>query len=151
MVVVDTSLFEGEECEGKFRGVSTLFVAGEVPYDIIRKQFDKKTYGQIYFGAGRLWRIDYTVVKKVLAKHLAPIVMIETPDQIPLKLFDDRRVFAMIPEGASIGLFMYYWSVRDRVQIRVNIGDEEFFVFPLSSAIRNNTHDYNEDILIWSE
>lgn len=151
MITEKTCLFEGEEAEGQFIGLHTLFVCGDVPYEKIRECIDKQTYGQIYFGAGKSWSINYETVKKVLSKQLAPIIMLETPRQIPLEMFEDHRVFAMLPPPAQINLFAYYWKFRPKIQVRVEIGHDDFYVFPLSSAKRNSYFDYNEDLLIWSE
>ena len=151
MITEKTCLFEGEECEGQFTGLHTLFVCGDVPYHEIKRCIDTTTYGQIYFGAGRTWDINFDTVMKALSKHLAPIVMLELPDKVPLDIVADPRVFIMLPPPAKLNLFPYYWKHRDKVQVRVELGDEDFFVFPLSSAKRNNQMDYNEDLLIWSQ
>ena len=70
-------LFEGYEAEGRFRGVKTLFVAGNVPYDIIAPLLKavETGYNQVYFGADNCSEINWLTVKDCL--NLVPIVSAE--------------------------------------------------------------------------
>lgn len=59
------TLFYGIELEGMNAGLRTLFVANDVPEDLIYKFSKVTNAAQIYFGAGGLTQINFETFKKV--------------------------------------------------------------------------------------
>jgi hypothetical protein len=78
-------LFEGYEAEGQYKGLLTLFISGDVPFEKIKDTFYVAKHRQLYFGADKLSTVNWITVKAVLSMvYKSPcIVSVETNGPIP--------------------------------------------------------------------
>jgi hypothetical protein len=146
-----TRLFEGREAEGMFRGLMTLFVAGEVTYTQITDEFKATVHRQIYFGADGCSKIKWSAVRACI-DNLPCIATAEVAETVPRDLALAPEFFVIIPvDTALLDLQAVLDSVdemRDRVQLKFNT-NQRSYLFPLTSTKYNNRSDIEHDKELW--
>jgi hypothetical protein len=147
-------LFEGYEAEGRFRGIKTLFVADEVPWDNISRVLDLHTsYGQIYFGADDCSAIDWNVVNQ--CTQILPVITVELGDN-------------NLPKSNTVLLHGYVHPIlnvdrlnkhalrellennvnNDRTQVKFET-ETKCYLAPIKSFIQNWKTDIQKDKELW--
>jgi len=135
-------LFEGVEVEGKYKGKFTLFVAGDVDFDIIKSYLNKKNYQQIYFGANNQSVVtDYEVIKKVKENYPDLIVSLEVLCEnlffIPINILFNKNIHIIIT--------FKNFGIRENMTIKIE-NDEGIYCF--SDYIFNDWVAYKEDKIL---
>jgi len=96
----NTKLFEGVEVEGRYKGLKTLFVVGDVEFSDIQNAVAHNEYEQIYFGAYfQSVLTNYKTIKAVrlVFKGVVTIEMdYETFPWAPAWLIEDRNIHKII-------------------------------------------------------
>jgi hypothetical protein len=154
-------LFEGQEAEGRFRGVTTLFIVGDVPYPRIEEYARSmnevsvcKKYVQLYFGADNCSYINWFTVDKIIERkyELSNIVTVETTVGVPHEFTDDRsNLYAIINLDKTKNLRAALASVdnmKDRVQLKFDT-DERSYLIPYAYVFVNNKSDIKTDVELW--
>ena len=150
-------LFSGIEAEGRFKGIKTLFVAGDVPEHRIRTYMDDSD-GQIYFGADNKSAINYDTVGEIcLEPDVArgkTIVTLEVSKPIPSILWKrNNRLYVIVPVQDQPQLKEILDSVMGwerRVQIKFDTSDRTY----CTDYARFWSNDFgykNTDVEIWKE
>ena len=153
-------LFEGYEAEGRFRGVKTLFVSGDVPFEKIRNHAVVPEnlaatcirYGQIYFGADGCSAIDWDSVYK--CTKILPIVSVELgqnnlPPSWEILLHSYVHPIINIQkfdEHALMKVTDALWGPN--VQVKFSTENRNWLA-PLPAFLQNRKSDIEKDKELW--
>lgn len=151
-------VFEGYEAEGRFRGLWTLFVAGDVPFEEIEKRLDRtnqsKPYNQVYFGADNCSTVNWETVKQC-RNYYGLIITAEVKDPVPFFPAIDHmdNLTIMIPVQKTDNLDDVIDSIKcnvSTVQIKFET-DRSVYVCCLSDFVDNSKIEYSQDKELWRQ
>jgi hypothetical protein len=148
-------LFEGYEAEGRYRGIKTLFVSGDVPWENIEKELLNKVYfySQVYFGADGCSEVNWDSVDNAIVCSGVDIVSVE---------IGSRNVFSKLPLSSKLHLVINLdrltrHNLEDvlsaiqlpkQVQIKFDTTSKSCLA-PYIAFMCNNHEDINSDKEIW--
>jgi hypothetical protein len=144
-------LFEGREVEGRFTGLWTLFVSGDVPHDRIIWYLRTGNYHQVYFGADNCSEINISTVDKLLGVGLVDIVTVELGDNYTRYLPDHRQLHYMlnVQKLTKLEISTILSSSRtENVQIKFT-SDNRCYVAPAICFFSNLRTAIHADTELW--
>lgn len=113
----------GEEKEGKYQGIVTLFIGSPaVTFKDLENIASKHYFEQIYFGAGRCSKINMDVLEKCIEQFVLCKIMIETDiedlHKFDKRLFTNNRVEIMV--SVTNKKFKYLKHIpHNRIQLKI--------------------------------
>ena len=159
-------LFEGTEVEGQFRGLWTLFVEGDVPFEEIYSRVNNG-YGQVYFGAGRCSEINWDTVIRV-CRTFNNIVTAEISKPVPIRSDFQSNLHIVVnldlsfnASGDSESRFRVLHSIRPfearKVQLKFDVWQggnawlTRTYVLPFRTALVNSQIEIHDDKELWRD
>lgn len=152
-------LFEGNEAEGQFKGMPTLFISGDVPIVQIKKYLTNH-HKQVYFGADGCTVVNWDNVYQLLSitNHIvtAEVRVPVPPNVVQMPMFFcvvnlqfAEEQFRGIPTQRALNRIMQsVVEMEERVQIKFDT-DVCTCMFPLTGVLINEQVDILNDIELW--
>jgi hypothetical protein len=162
---IEWAIFKGEEQEGPNKGVDTLFVVGNAPFDLLYKYVGLYNSRAIYLGAGG--RFDYskkTALELSKIMNNSDILTIECPvfDFMLMKqlCFHHKNTYWVVPyiwHGRLIEIVgdplrhfnsLQNYSNADKVLLKVDTGAYVCITSLADTFLNKYSDGYFEDVLV---
>ena len=149
-------LFQGYEAEGRYKGVKTLFVSGDVPWERIEFfLIHNVSYTQVYFGADHCSTINWGSIEEAIACSMVDIVTVEIGDNnYPYKIpISSKLHFVLNLNKLTISeVQMLLVSIRLPNQIQIKFDSEKCtYVGPYTAFMCNVKSDIDADTELWRQ
>ena len=141
------SFWIGTEVEGRFKGLKTLFVVGDQPYNkILLKLIENPSIHHIYFGAGNQSKVtDYNIMKAMAEVYTITyeVTAEDYYNTVPIDIIKNKNIHLIVTLKAN-GLN----NLKETDTLKIEDENNVFTVIKECTQKTNKQIDYEGDIVV---
>ncbi len=136
-----SKLWIGIECEGRLKGLKTLFIANKTDLQQIILISKENNISHLYFNAGKNEFNDFEIIRKLYQEYTITLEVTNV-DNIPLDIIKYCHIMYRILETESLD------KIKDTDTIKIESPNTQIYCITKEQMMKNNFDEYKTDKII---
>lgn len=134
-------LWIGTECEGRLKGLKTLFIANKIDIITIEKIAKKNNISHLYFNAGKNEFNDFNTIRQLYDSYLITLEVTNI-DVIPTDIVLKCHIIWRVIKSK------YLEKIKDTDTIKLENPNNYVYCVTKEQMMKNNFDEYKKDKII---